>query len=44
MKRTETTYVVPLHCTGWKAINRFAEEMTDLFILNMVGMTIVFTG
>ncbi|AKB28574.1 7,8 dihydropteroate synthase (methanopterin) [Methanosarcina siciliae T4/M] len=24
-------------CTGWKAINRFAEEMPEQFILNSVG-------
>ncbi|AKB32484.1 7,8 dihydropteroate synthase (methanopterin) [Methanosarcina siciliae HI350] len=31
-------------CTGWKAINRFAEEMPEQFILNSVGTTYVFGG
>ncbi|MBN2124017.1 MAG: MBL fold metallo-hydrolase [Deltaproteobacteria bacterium] len=29
--------IVPMHCTGWKAINRFAEAFPDAFILNSVG-------
>jgi len=34
--------VVPMHCTGWKAINQFAKEMPEQFILNGVGTTYVF--
>lgn len=37
MKRIDPDYVVPMHCTGWDAINRFAEEMPGKFILNTVG-------
>ena len=29
MKRIELDYVVPMHCTGWKAINVFAKEMSE---------------
>lgn len=29
--------VVPMHCTGWKAINRFMERMPKQCILNSVG-------
>ncbi len=44
MKRIGPDYVVPMHCTGWKAINRFAEEMPEQFMLNTVGTTYVFNG
>jgi 7,8-dihydropterin-6-yl-methyl-4-(beta-D-ribofuranosyl)aminobenzene 5'-phosphate synthase len=39
MKRVNPAYVVPMHCTGWKAIHRFDEEMPATFILNTVGTT-----
>jgi 7,8-dihydropterin-6-yl-methyl-4-(beta-D-ribofuranosyl)aminobenzene 5'-phosphate synthase len=39
MKRVNPAYVVPMHCTGWKAIHRFDEEMPVTFILNTVGTT-----
>jgi metal-dependent hydrolase (beta-lactamase superfamily II) len=44
MKRIDPAYVVPMHCMGWKAINRFAEEMPGRFILKTVGTTYVFGG
>lgn len=37
MKKLNPEIVVPTHCTGWKAINEFAKEMPDQFILNSVG-------
>lgn len=39
MKRIDPDYVVSMHCTGWKAINQFAEEMPEKFLLNTVGIT-----
>jgi 7,8-dihydropterin-6-yl-methyl-4-(beta-D-ribofuranosyl)aminobenzene 5'-phosphate synthase len=42
MKRISPDYVVPMHCTGWDAINRFAQAMPGKFILNTVGTTYVF--
>ncbi len=42
MKRIQPTYVVPMHCTGWNAITRFAKEMPQQFLLNTVGTTYVF--
>jgi 7,8-dihydropterin-6-yl-methyl-4-(beta-D-ribofuranosyl)aminobenzene 5'-phosphate synthase len=42
MKAIDTEYVAPMHCTGWKAINRFAQEMPEQFILNSVGTTYIF--
>lgn len=43
MKQIGPDYIVPMHCTGWKAINRFAEEMPRQFILNTVGTTYAFS-
>jgi len=42
MKRIGPDFVIPMHCTGWKAINQFAQEMPEQFILNGVGATYVF--
>ncbi len=42
MRRLAPTYVVPMHCTGWHAINAFATAMPDQFILNSVGTSYVF--
>jgi 7,8-dihydropterin-6-yl-methyl-4-(beta-D-ribofuranosyl)aminobenzene 5'-phosphate synthase len=42
MKKISPDYVVPMHCTGWKAINQFAKEMPGQFFLNSVGTTYIF--
>jgi 7,8-dihydropterin-6-yl-methyl-4-(beta-D-ribofuranosyl)aminobenzene 5'-phosphate synthase len=42
MKKIAPHIIVPMHCTGWKAINQFAEKMPEQFILNGVGTTYVF--
>jgi len=42
MKKISPDYVVPMHCTGWDAINRFAQAMPGRFILNTVGTMYVF--
>jgi 7,8-dihydropterin-6-yl-methyl-4-(beta-D-ribofuranosyl)aminobenzene 5'-phosphate synthase len=42
MKKIGPEYIVPTHCTGWRAINDFAREMPDQFILNTVGTTYIF--
>jgi 7,8-dihydropterin-6-yl-methyl-4-(beta-D-ribofuranosyl)aminobenzene 5'-phosphate synthase len=42
MKKISPDYVVPMHCTGWRAINQFAKEMPGEFLLNSVGTTYVF--
>jgi len=42
MKKIAPEYIVPTHCTGWKAINEFATAMPDQFQLNSVGTTYVF--
>ncbi len=42
MKRIGPDLVAPMHCTGWNAINQFAREMPEQFVLNVVGTTYVF--
>jgi 7,8-dihydropterin-6-yl-methyl-4-(beta-D-ribofuranosyl)aminobenzene 5'-phosphate synthase len=42
MKKIGPDYIVPMHCTGWKAINAFAKEMPEQFLLNSVGTTYIF--
>lgn len=31
--------LVPMHCTGWKAMNRISEAFPEAFVLNSVGST-----
>ena len=42
MKKIGPDFVAPMHCTGWKAITQFAEQMPEQFILNSVGTTYIF--
>ena len=35
--------IVPMHCTGWKAINLFSEAFPAAFVLNSVGSRYEFT-
>ena len=42
MKKIGPDFVIPMHCTGWQAINRFAKEMPKQFVLTTVGTTYVF--
>jgi 7,8-dihydropterin-6-yl-methyl-4-(beta-D-ribofuranosyl)aminobenzene 5'-phosphate synthase len=42
MKKFGPDYIVPTHCTGWRAINQFSKEMPEQFILNTVGTTYIF--
>jgi 7,8-dihydropterin-6-yl-methyl-4-(beta-D-ribofuranosyl)aminobenzene 5'-phosphate synthase len=37
LKKMKPEIVMPMHCTGWKAIQRFAQEFTSSFILSSVG-------
>jgi len=39
-KRINPEVLVPMHCTGWKAIQRISQEFPDAFVLNSVGSTI----
>jgi 7,8-dihydropterin-6-yl-methyl-4-(beta-D-ribofuranosyl)aminobenzene 5'-phosphate synthase len=42
IKNEKPKYVIPSHCTGFKAINRFAQEMPEEFIEGVVGTTYIF--
>jgi 7,8-dihydropterin-6-yl-methyl-4-(beta-D-ribofuranosyl)aminobenzene 5'-phosphate synthase len=42
MKKIGPDIIVPMHCTGWDAINAFAKAMPDAFLLNSVGSTYLF--
>ena len=42
MKKIGPDFVMPMHCTGWQAVNQFAREMPQQFILTTVGTTYVF--
>jgi 7,8-dihydropterin-6-yl-methyl-4-(beta-D-ribofuranosyl)aminobenzene 5'-phosphate synthase len=37
LKKFDPEIVVPMHCTGWKAINEFAKRLPQQFVLNSVG-------
>ena len=37
LKKIAPKVIVPMHCTGWKAINEIAKEMPHQFLLNSVG-------
>jgi 7,8-dihydropterin-6-yl-methyl-4-(beta-D-ribofuranosyl)aminobenzene 5'-phosphate synthase len=40
LEKIKPEVLVPMHCTGWKAIQRFSEEFPDSFVLNSVGSKI----
>jgi 7,8-dihydropterin-6-yl-methyl-4-(beta-D-ribofuranosyl)aminobenzene 5'-phosphate synthase len=42
MKEMGVDYVVPMHCTGFKATTQFASLMPEQYLLNSVGTTYVF--
>jgi len=37
LKKVKPDVVMPMHCTGWKAIQRFQKEFSSQFVLNSVG-------
>jgi 7,8-dihydropterin-6-yl-methyl-4-(beta-D-ribofuranosyl)aminobenzene 5'-phosphate synthase len=44
LKAEAPDVVVPMHCTGWKAIQRFSLAFPSAFVLNSVGSTYTFSG
>ena len=44
LKAMEPDVVVPMHCTGWKAIQRFSLAFPSAFVLNSVGSTYTFSS
>ena len=39
MKKENPALVVPSHCSGFRSIRRFAEEMPQAFVEGVVGST-----
>jgi 7,8-dihydropterin-6-yl-methyl-4-(beta-D-ribofuranosyl)aminobenzene 5'-phosphate synthase len=37
LNKIDPDVLMPMHCTGWKAIQRFQKEFPESFILNSVG-------
>jgi len=44
IKAIRPDYIVPIHCTGYEAIQAFAREMPDQFILNTAGTRYIITA
>ena len=42
LQKANPDYLVPCHCTGWKATNRIIETMPEKFIQSSVGTTFQF--
>ena len=42
LRKADPDFLVPCHCTGWKAINRIIETMPEKFIQSSVGTTFQF--
>ena len=41
LKKIAPDVIMPMHCTGWKAIQRFSEAFPASFVLNSVGSKII---
>ena len=41
LKNLDPQVIMPMHCTGWKAIQRFQKEFPESFVLNSVGSKMV---
>ncbi len=42
IQNTDPEYIIPCHCTGWKATNKIIDLMPDKFIQSAVGTTFTF--
>ena len=42
LRKADPDYLVPCHCTGWKATNRIIETVPEKFIQSSVGTTFQF--
>jgi 7,8-dihydropterin-6-yl-methyl-4-(beta-D-ribofuranosyl)aminobenzene 5'-phosphate synthase len=42
LKKANPTYIVPCHCSGWKAANEIIKVMPENYIQNSVGSTFFF--
>jgi 7,8-dihydropterin-6-yl-methyl-4-(beta-D-ribofuranosyl)aminobenzene 5'-phosphate synthase len=43
LKKFEPEVVMPMHCTGWQATQRFQKEFVSNFVLNSVGSKMTLT-
>lgn len=43
MQKLNPKVIVPMHCTGWKAIERFSQAFPESFVLNSVGSRFTLT-
>jgi 7,8-dihydropterin-6-yl-methyl-4-(beta-D-ribofuranosyl)aminobenzene 5'-phosphate synthase len=41
LKKIDPDVLMPMHCTGWKAIRRFQKEFPESFMLNSVGSKVM---
>jgi 7,8-dihydropterin-6-yl-methyl-4-(beta-D-ribofuranosyl)aminobenzene 5'-phosphate synthase len=41
LKKIDPDVLMPMHCTGWKAIRRFQKEFPESFVLNSVGSKVL---
>jgi 7,8-dihydropterin-6-yl-methyl-4-(beta-D-ribofuranosyl)aminobenzene 5'-phosphate synthase len=44
LQTLDPRYLVPGHCTGWRATQEIARAMPDAFVANSVGTTFVFAA
>ena len=42
LKNIKPAYIIPSHCTGFRAISQIAQEMPEVFIEGVVGTTYLF--
>lgn len=42
LTRVDPQYIIPCHCTGWKATNKIIDTMPEKFIQSSVGSTFYF--
>lgn len=41
LKQIDPDVLIPMHCTGWKAVHRFQKEFPESFVLNSVGSKVM---
>jgi 7,8-dihydropterin-6-yl-methyl-4-(beta-D-ribofuranosyl)aminobenzene 5'-phosphate synthase len=41
LKKMDPEVLMPMHCTGWKATQRFQKEFPESFVLNSVGSKVM---
>jgi len=44
LKKIDPDVLMPMHCTGWKAVHRFQKEFPESFVLNSVGSTVMLSS